>query len=37
MGASDEAALYIARATDTETARTEMINALGLVIDGLTR
>jgi AcrR family transcriptional regulator len=37
MGASDEAALYIARAADTETARTEMINALGLVIDGLTR
>nr|WP_307873791.1 MULTISPECIES: TetR/AcrR family transcriptional regulator [unclassified Frankia] len=37
MGASDEAALYIARAPDTETARTEMINALGLVIDGLTR
>ncbi|OHV42500.1 TetR family transcriptional regulator [Pseudofrankia sp. BMG5.36] len=37
MGASDEAALYIARAADTETARTEMINALDLVIDGLRR
>ncbi|OHV31551.1 TetR family transcriptional regulator [Pseudofrankia sp. EUN1h] len=37
MGASDEAALYIARAADTETARAEMMDALDLVIDGLMR
>jgi AcrR family transcriptional regulator len=37
MGASDEAALYIARAADTETAHTEMTNALGFLIEGLTR
>jgi len=36
MGASDEAALYIARADDPETARAEMTTALDLFIDGLT-
>jgi AcrR family transcriptional regulator len=36
MGASDEAALYVAEAPDQELARTEMIEALGRLIDGLT-
>ncbi|WP_322749255.1 MULTISPECIES: TetR/AcrR family transcriptional regulator [unclassified Frankia] len=37
MGASDEAALYIARANDAETARAEMANVFELLIEGLTR
>ncbi|THJ40691.1 TetR/AcrR family transcriptional regulator [Candidatus Frankia alpina] len=37
MGASDEAALYIARADDPETATAEMTAALEHLIDGLTR
>lgn len=36
MGASDEAALYVAEAPDQELARAEMIEALGQLIDGLT-
>ncbi|MCL9761624.1 TetR/AcrR family transcriptional regulator [Frankia sp. AiPa1] len=37
MGASDEAALYIARAEDPDTARTEMTAALEHLLDGLTQ
>lgn len=37
MGASDEAALYIARSPDPATARAEMTDALDLVIEGLMR
>ncbi|WP_225438289.1 TetR/AcrR family transcriptional regulator [Candidatus Frankia nodulisporulans] len=37
MGASDEAALYIARADDPATARAEMTAALDHLLDGLTR
>lgn len=37
MGASDEAALYIARATDPGTARAEMTDVLEHLIEGLTR
>ncbi|HZY74787.1 MAG TPA: TetR/AcrR family transcriptional regulator [Jatrophihabitantaceae bacterium] len=35
MGASDEAALYVAGAPDPDAARAEMIDALELLIDGL--
>lgn len=35
MGASDEAALYVAAAADPDAARAEMIAALDLLIDGL--
>jgi AcrR family transcriptional regulator len=36
MGASDEAALYVAEAPDQELARAEMTDALNQLIDGLT-
>ena len=36
MGASDEAALYVAEAADQERARDEMIEALDQLIDGMT-
>jgi AcrR family transcriptional regulator len=36
MGASDEAALYVAEAQDQELARADMIAALDQLIDGLT-
>jgi hypothetical protein len=36
MGASDEAALYVAQAADPARARTEMVEALDLLIDGIT-
>lgn len=36
MGASDEAALYVAEASDQEQARAEMAEALDRLIDGLT-
>jgi AcrR family transcriptional regulator len=37
MGASDEAALYIAEAADQAAARTEMTEALDLLIEGISR
>jgi hypothetical protein len=36
MGASDEAALYVAEAADREQARTEMTEVLVQLIEGLT-
>jgi hypothetical protein len=36
MGAGDEAALYVAEATDRTQARTEMIGILDHLIQGLT-
>jgi hypothetical protein len=36
MGASDEAALYVAEAADHERARSEMIEVLDQLIDGVT-
>jgi hypothetical protein len=35
IAALDEAALYVARADDPETARTEMVTALGHLVRGL--
>jgi hypothetical protein len=36
MGASDEAALYVAQAPDQELARADMVEALDQLIDGVT-
>ena len=36
MGASDEAALYVAEAEDQELARADMVEALNQLIDGVT-
>ena len=36
MGASDEAALYVAQAPDQELERADMVEALNQLIDGLT-
>jgi AcrR family transcriptional regulator len=36
MGASDEAALYVAEATDTDQARAEMLEVIDQLIDGIT-
>ena len=36
MGASEEAALYVAQAADQARARAEMIGALDQLIDGIT-
>ena len=35
MGASDEAALYVAEAQDQELARADMVEALDRLIDGV--